>query len=93
MKNAFNEDDMSLEDDEMSVELYNMLAQICHDPALAVLRAVDRCRGLTAWQKLHRVYSYQTIARTIQALGEVTRPAKVTDVDLAEATIDGGRTF
>ena len=63
----------------ISGELYNVLCQYCRGPAQSILRSVEDCCGLTAWQKLHRVYNPMTVARTIQALGEVTRPPKVTD--------------
>ena len=72
----------------ISGELYNLLCQYCRGPAQSILRSVEDCCGLTAWQKLHRVYNPMTVARTIQALGDVTRPPRVTDMSLAEAAIN-----
>ena len=52
-----------------------------------MLRAVEECRGLAAWQKLHEVHNPKTVARTMQALGEVTWPPCVTDISLAGGAI------
>ena len=71
----------------ISGELYNLLCQYCRGPAQSILRSVEDCCGLTAWQKLRRVYNPMTVARTIQALGEVTRAPRITDMSLAEAAI------
>ena len=61
--------------------------EYCRGSAQSILRTVEDCRRLVAWQKLHRVYNPMTVARTIQALGEVTRPPCVTDISLAEGAI------
>ena len=63
MKEELNEDNLGLEEDEISGELYNLLCQVCRGAAQSIIRSVDDCRGLTAWQKL----SPKTVARTIQA--------------------------
>ena len=78
---------LSSADEMISGEVYNLLCQCCRGSAQSILRAVEECRGLAAWQKLHHVYNPKTVARTIQALGEVTRPPCVTDISLAEGAI------
>ena len=88
MAEDLNEDDLEFEHDEISGEVYNILCQTCRGTAQSIIRSVDDCRGLTAWQRLHRAYNPRTVARTIQALGEVTRPVKVTDIAYAEPAIN-----
>ena len=82
-----NETGLSPAEETISGEIYNLLCQFCRRLAQSILRTVEDCCGLTAWQRLHRVHNPRTVARTIQALGEVTRPVRVTDMALAEAAI------
>ena len=82
-----DEKGLSPTEETISGEIYNLLCQFCRGPAQSILRTVEDCCGLTAWQRLHRVHNPRTVARTIQALGEVTRPVRVTDMALAEAAI------
>ena len=82
-----SENGLNAGDEMISGEVYNLLCQYCRGSAQSILRTVEDCRGLVAWQKLHRVYNPMTVARTIQALGEVTRPPCVTDISLAEGAI------
>ena len=82
-----SENGLNAGDEMISGEVYNLLCKYCRGSAQSVLRTVEDCRGLVAWQKLHRVYNPMTVARTIQALGEVTRPPCVTDISLAEGAI------
>ena len=82
-----SENGLNAGDEMISGEVYNLLCQYCRGSAQSILRTVEDCRGLVAWQKLHRVYNPMTVARTIQALGEVTLPPCVTDISLAEGAI------
>ena len=76
-----SENGLNAGDEMNSGEVYNLLCQYCRGSAQSILRTVEDCRGLVVWQKLlHRVYNPMTVARTIQALGEVTRPPCVTSL-------------
>ena len=72
----------------MSNELYDILAQTCKGKAHTMVRTVEDCGGLRAWQKLYQAGNPRTMATSIQLLGEVTRPPQVKNIADVEASID-----
>jgi hypothetical protein len=75
--------------EESSAELYYVLSQLCAGEALTVVRSVNNCHGVTAWQRLHHKYEPRTMAREIQLLGMVTNPPKPKDIKHVETAIMG----
>ena len=74
--------------DKYSAELYDIICQAVSGEALQVVRSVDDMEGLDAWNKLHRKYSPKTMARAVRLVGQVTNPAKITDLTKAESQLD-----
>ena len=68
-----------------SGEIYDLLCQYCGGEALAVIRAVDDCKGFYAWKKLCEKYRPRTLARQVQLLQAVLNPIKITDARDMEA--------
>lgn len=83
-----DEIDLTDEEDGLSGELYDVMCQVCKGEALTVIRNVPECHGARAWQKLFKKYNSKTVARMIKLLGEVTAPAKVTDVRFVESWLN-----
>ena len=89
MNKDINEmEDLDGEQDKMSAELYDILCQACTGEALSVVRSVDDCEGIRAWQRLHNRYNPKTVARMIQMLGEVTSPQKVKELKDIEIALN-----
>ena len=87
-KDDFNEENLDPRIEGMSGELYDILAQVCRGSAQATVRAVEGCQGLRAWQRLYRTCNPRTLSRTIQLLGEVTRPPQIKELTDVETGID-----
>ena len=76
---------LSLEQDKISAELYDILCQSCNGDAKSILMNVQDMHGIRAWQQMYKKYNPRTVARMIQMLGEVTSPPKIKelkDVDM-----------
>ena len=76
---------LSLEQDKISAELYDILCQSCNGDAKSILMNVQDMHGIKSWQQMYKKYNPRTVARMIQMLGEVTSPPKIKelkDVDM-----------
>jgi hypothetical protein len=73
--------------DRMSAELYDALCQQCSGDAMTVIRSVDGCGGFVAWYRLHRKYNPRTMARAIRLMSEVTSPPPVRDLREVDAAL------
>jgi hypothetical protein len=80
-------DNVDINIDRMSAELYDVLCQQCSGDAMSVVRSVDGCGGFVAWYKLHRKYNPRTMARAIRLMGEVTSPPPVRDIRDVDAAL------
>ena len=74
--------------EQVSGELYDILCQVCTSEALSVIKAVEDCEGISAWQKLFRKYNPKTMARGIRLLCEVTSPPKVKELKDIEVDLN-----
>lgn len=82
------DDVLDLEDDRISGELFALLGGLCKGSAQAILRKVEDCQGIQAWQLMHQSSNPKTMARTLRILAEVTRPSAVKELAEVEAAMD-----
>ena len=87
MKEDVNEEGATAEEDQLSGEVCDTLSHVCRGTSQQLLRSVDDCRGMMAWQTLYQEYNLRTVARTRQTLGKVTWQ-KVTDSTGEELAMD-----
>ena len=85
-EDAPSEEDLSIDDqipvdvDRASAELYDALCQTCVGEAMAIVRGVEDCQGLVAWYRLAKTYNPKTMARAIRLMTEVASPTPVKDL-------------
>jgi len=71
-----------------SAEIYDLLCQAVKGDPLQAVKSIDDMEGLKAWHKLTAKYSPKSMARAVRLVGQVTNPAKITDLSRAEAELD-----
>lgn len=73
----------------ISVELFDIVGNVCQGDALAILRGVEDCRGVYAWSKFNQdVYNPRTVVGRIRLLEQIARSGIVIvarDVELVLA--------
>eukprot|EP00972_Heterocapsa_arctica_P054905 8095156-Heterocapsa_arctica.AAC.1 len=54
--------------------LYNLLVQLCHGEALALIRLIPRSNGMLAWRRLVNEYEPEVAARYCAVLASLLMP-------------------
>jgi hypothetical protein len=73
-------EDIEVDVDKISGELYDILCQACTGDAMSLVRAVEDCQGFKAWHKLYLKYNPRTMARAIRLMGEVSSPKPIKEL-------------
>eukprot|EP00972_Heterocapsa_arctica_P077272 11398503-Heterocapsa_arctica.AAC.1 len=69
-------------DETSSHFLYNLLVQLSHGEALALIRLVPHSNGLLAWRKLVHEYKPEVAARCCAVLASLLMPEWQDDMSL-----------